>query len=718
MLLAGCGKVQSGSCAAGRTECDGDCVDTRVDDQNCGACHNSCTTDQRCQNGACVVWCPAGQTNCSGICVNTHNDPANCNGCGMACPAGQLCSDGNCGCPAGQTPCGGACVNTQNDLNNCGGCNRPCASGTVCSGGSCAPWCGAGESLCGGSSCINLSSDSQNCGACGKACAPGQVCVGRACVCPSGLSPCNGGCVDTMADVDNCGGCGKPCPVGQACVGGTCKVICEASLFARVLDPWGLPWDGLEHPADNLANATNTCAAIGGRLPTATELVRGSQTGAVGQSYTTNYLWSEVPRDLTTQIIVRMSDGNTNYDNNASTTRYHYRCVCPPPVRSTFTGNSCYGVPGSECFTLQTEGKRQNMDTLDRAPLPKGSAIWECGQVHAHLADYITYAEAIEESLPNGGSFAPTFPYLHTADDGNYGDDVIVKWVGIQPIWQVNPNTSVGSMTDFRPFRCVGVNYAAGTNPNPINGEYVGSNSYYKGESMDSAATIWSTALDTCYARGGHLARATELAELIYDGLPNGSNTLLWTSTQGGDDGSSFLALGLTWNGIRPRFPYYNAAEGTSWEYKSDSPGHPFRCIYYPIDAQYMGPDDINDCSGGCMKFTLPGATPATIWIDKSDRTGTLQESAINICRGHGGHLASERDMTEAIRNGLPNGSNSNIMVWDITYGSGVAIGMHFDVLKWNGVDRSFSDEYSTYMTWDGLLATDPYRCMWTNELR
>jgi hypothetical protein len=650
VFAAGCGTVKRGVCAAGKSECDESCVDLKTDEQNCGACGTVCAITERCVAGQCAITCPAGQMLCNAVCSNVTTDVLNCGGCGQKCPAGA------------------GCVN--------GACDMTCSMG----------------------------------------CLAGQVCMGGMCVCSGGATLCGTNCVDTQASDQHCGGCGKPCLVGQTCVGGTCKVSCSASLHNRIVDPWGLEWDGLERAPQNLMNATQACSDIEGRLPTATELYRVSavQTAAVGQTVNINYLWAQNPRDPANQVILRLSDASvTTSATDVGTTR-NFRCVCPQPARKEFLGNSCYGPPGGECFTLSTEGKRMNIDMQDRAPVPKAAAMWECAQVHAHVAQYLSLAEAIQSSLPNGST-----NWLHTGDDANYANSTGIKWQNTQPIWQVNGNTNTIAMTTHFPFRCAGTNYDAGRHPNTVTGEFIPNTSYYKGELNDSALADWPTAHDTCYSRGGHLARSTELGELIMQGMPNGSNVLLWSSDQGSYNGNQFLGITVQWSGVAKLFKYYynGAAEGTNWAYKTD-PMHAYRCIYYPIDTQYMGPA-ASDCNGGCFKLTLPGATPASMWLDSMDRPAALLESAINTCRGKGGHLASERDLMEAIRKGLPNGSGNYVATWDIGYGDGTGAGTRYMIVKWSGTDTNFNDQYNTYMTNADLTnATIASRCMWSNELR
>ena len=81
--------------------------------------------------------------------------------------------------------------------------------------------------------------------------------------------------------------------------------------------------------------------------------------------------------------------------------------------------------------------------------------------------------------------------------------------------------------------------------------------------------------------------------------------------------------------------------------------------------------------------------------------------------------MASERDFTEAIRGGLPNGSNTLVATWDIALGAAPNTVLRNTGVKWTGVDKNFTDVYPTYMTWFGTMAVAaPFRCMWTNELR
>jgi len=653
-------------------QCGSSCVDTQTSDQNCGGCDQPCAIGQACKTGKCEVSCTTAQTLCSGLCVDTQSNAQHCGDCATACPAGQTCNAGKCeiSCPGGQVACSGLCYDLQSDQSHCGACTTQCKSSEVCSSGSCA---------------LN---------------------------CQSGQTACSGACVDLQTSSSNCGTCGKACGQNEECSAGKCVIACKTLLNQPIADPWGTSWDGLERAAKDLATAETTCSGIGGRLPTATELYRVSatQSATVGQTINTNYLWSNVPQNTTNQIRVRLSDASVN--SSAKTSSLNYRCVCPAPLPDTFTGNNCYGATGQACYALDGEGKRYNMDLEDRAPLPVGSAVWECAFNRGHLANSVTLFEALEQGLPNGSN-----NWLHTSDMARYDLDIVTRWQDAVKSPTVDGVSSWGNTTNFRPFRCVGENYAAGAHPGSVPDEFTAPTTPYKSEKVDSAAKDdWATANDTCFSRGGHVPRTVDLAELIQQGLPGGTAGWLWTSDQVGYNGANFLVEVAKWTGTAPDFGFVSPAD-VNWAYKTKT--YAYRCIYYPVDKTYTGPKAA-DCAGGCTTFTLPDSSGDKIWLDSFDRAPPASlDVAVDTYRQNGGHLASERDLMEAIRQGLPNGSSTWIWTSDLSIGSSGIAQLRAQIVKWTGTDKTFTDQWQTYSTWSGLGSTTrPYRCMWTNELR
>jgi hypothetical protein len=139
------------TCPVPLTSCNGQCVDTRSDAQNCGGCSSACAGG-RCVAGACE--CPPDYTLCpasgsSQICAQLMEDNHNCGMCGKVCD-GKICIYGACVCPRGLALCGERCFDLRNDNDNCGVCGRhcrvepPCERGkrgcTTCENGKCVPF--------------------------------------------------------------------------------------------------------------------------------------------------------------------------------------------------------------------------------------------------------------------------------------------------------------------------------------------------------------------------------------------------------------------------------------------------------------------------------------------------------------------------------------------------------------------------------------------------
>lgn len=83
--------------------------------------------------------CPLYQTKCEGVCIPTHADPNNCGACGKVCEGEQACSAGVCSdeCAPGLTVCDNTCVDFANDNEHCGDCATACEAGKGCADGRC-----------------------------------------------------------------------------------------------------------------------------------------------------------------------------------------------------------------------------------------------------------------------------------------------------------------------------------------------------------------------------------------------------------------------------------------------------------------------------------------------------------------------------------------------------------------------------------------------------
>ena len=627
--------------------------------------------------------------------------------------------DAQAACPATSSTCDGVCIDTTSNVQHCGSCQTACKAGETCSAGKCAIACPGGQVACDGL-CYQLSNDRLHCGSCTVQCKAGEVCGNGLCTtnCPTGQDNCGGTCADKQTDPKHCGDCATVCGPNDECVAGACVIACKTQLNQGITDPWGWGWDGLERAATSWDKASATCKAFRGRLPTASELYRVSatQSATVGQTSNTNPLWSNVPYGPTAYVDVPLSNGVAG--QSPITTSLNYRCVCPPPKPAVYSGTNCNGPAATPCYAMTGENKRYNLDTQDRVALHKGGAIWECGFYGGRLASARLLTEAIQQGVGTGSG-----NWLHTADDVHYTADAVVHWTtGTGFVYEYTgggPNSLAWvATTSFHPFRCEGESYAPGPHPATVPNEWVGPLGQ-KSQKADLAATTFLDANDQCWALGGHVPTATELAELVTQGLPAGSGAPLWTSDETGYNGSNFTVAVKSWTGSDTSNLY---AQGTdfTWVYKHDGT-HPFRCIFYPVDTTYTGPAAAA-CAGGCTTLPLPGGSGAKLWVDSFDRAPPASTTvALDTCRKAGGHLASQRDLLEAVRHGLPNGSSTNIATSDLQLGELPApnpANLEVGVSKWTGADVKYDDLYPAYTTWAAPAGAAPYRCMFTSELR
>jgi hypothetical protein len=227
-----CGDTGAG-CGAHETCCDGQCVNTSTDRDNCGACNEICVFPENpcfgsdCVGGSCQqTTLPDGT-----VCVFGELDGVCCGG---SCDFGfECCTDAQCG--AGQSCCGGLCFPTANNFEHCGACNNAClpTRSDTCEAGVCMCGenlaCAENETCCSGQ-CINTDTDFDNCGGCGDTCfANADTCSAGECVCgeldfscPEGDLCCGGACIDSGDDRANCGACGNTCETDEFCDAGTC----------------------------------------------------------------------------------------------------------------------------------------------------------------------------------------------------------------------------------------------------------------------------------------------------------------------------------------------------------------------------------------------------------------------------------------------------------------------------------------------------------------
>jgi hypothetical protein len=525
----------------------------------------------------------------------------------------------------------------------------------------------------------------------------------------------------TMADVDALGPSldSLGCEVGespQLAQGGwgCAKVNLQGLSDAKangyeLIDGLGYVWDGLERPAVQFEAARAKCLELGARLPTVAELYRNrnNASGAIGQAYQGNYLWSGIERSKTTSMIVRWSNGSTTY--STKTSNRNYRCVWPDHLSSSFDGDHCMGG----CFT--TADGHYNLDKADRPAMPLMAAIRECAAVNARVPDLWEMESAIRSGLTNGTGYG-----VWTGDQykgNNNGPPFIgVTWKGTNVAWF--PPQKMGGSNSYNGYwadnatprtRCIGIADRSQLT-GPKNGEFSNSAEMTAADEEDRAKVQYFTGIDVCRTTGGHLLDNIEGLGLILAGLPNGSEAGIWTAEH-----YDLPMLRLYWKDINQHFWPSNLLVGSGTGFGSSwyNQTQKFRCIYY---ATTEWTEPVNDCKGGCDVSTNQGSTMA---IDNNDRTPSTYFDSVDHCRALGARLPSARDMEEMIRAGAPNGVGSSLWT-SSSYVSGTDVPKI--MVRWVGTSPNWfpvNDFTTGVIGYSSSLpgVPSPYRCVWTNEV-
>ncbi len=501
-------------------------------------------------------------------------------------------------------------------------------------------------------------------------------------------------------------------------------------------DSWGLVWDGLERQAGTWSQAKAYCESKAGRLPTASELwrVSGGQFSELGSTYETNYLWSLTPWNVNAGTIqytgIRLTDGSTN--NYTNTTSLAYRCVWPSNTTGRLSGTNCYGPPGSECWVAKGEAGRMNLDKYSRPKVTYQGATFDCAFYGAHLAHTNDYTENIPLGLPNDASNE----WQWTSDHPVYSYADVVRWQNVATNYDATYSTYqswAGREGNIYRFRCKGVGYEPGPNPNDTpsdiawGSKFVGASTDLVSHTANPGQKLFWDALTDCFDRGGHVAHTRDYMELIRDGLPGGLGVTadshnLWSS----DFSYWWYSQIVRWPGVDLEYNGYHSRYVT-WADPTPTKNYNYRCVWYPIDQDYTGPGTCNGTDQlPCYTTSKGGTVKSKMWADRFDRSPATFINATKACSAENGHLASAREMVELIRAGLPNGTGPNNYVWTADNGGNTDTNPALTIqLRWNGTEgtgftvRTASGSNSGFdWVYRSTTTTKPYRCVWSNELK
>ena len=174
LKLAETQRVQCEECVAGYGNCDDDWSNgcekqVSEDDANCGACRKSCSEDEKCANGNCIISCAGDKYQCNvngqPACVDISNTVEHCGGCDYNCNelpnvASAKCENGECvitACQSGlvecdRNPSNGCETKPESDANYCGAvglcddslgkghsAGKKCVTGEACENAKCVP---------------------------------------------------------------------------------------------------------------------------------------------------------------------------------------------------------------------------------------------------------------------------------------------------------------------------------------------------------------------------------------------------------------------------------------------------------------------------------------------------------------------------------------------------------------------------------------------------
>ena len=491
-----------------------------------------------------------------------------------------------------------------------------------------------------------------------------------------------------------------------------------------VTDAWGATWDGQPRAATTWTKADQACKALGGRLPTATELYRNNTSSGgstISGPQATEYLWTLISAYQTSyKVAVRLSNGGTT--SYKESTSLQYRCVWPKAnATKGFNAGHCHGTPGSTCTAHDGVW---NIDSQDRPPLDYAAATNECAFYGGSIPSLTDWSEAIHEGLKNGTNnwmWTGKATYWYNKGHGMS----TIRWSGTgTPNWYYYKSTwaNVHYGYSYLRFRCIGLATPANfTKPTATcNGGCLTVDrrrSVMLIDKTERSSSDYKTAFANCRVLGGDMPNVADFTEAVHHKLPGGKNWI-------------FLAEPMYWysNGYGYPIAKFSGTGTEHWMYygwgsqASDSWGYSkyyYRCIWRTMAKalpKCSSTQVIKVASGKATCVAqVKGTSAGKAQTEKIDQWSNAWDgvergsyatyaNAAQLCKLYGGRLPTSTELYRVRASGNPHKtigttSNSNYL-WTTTpyYSNGNRIAMRV------------SDGKLTYYK---ESATRPYRCVW-----
>jgi len=384
--------------------------------------------------------------------------------------------------------------------------------------------------------------------------------------------------------------------------------FCQHYNGYPVVDSWGETWDGIERAPRPWAQAEADCLALGGRLPTATELWRNHASGGSGDLSDTNaqnFLWTRV---LNAQpgwaVLVRLGDGTLSAQDMTAAARY--RCVWPDSDGAGFDQARCHGDPGAGCHAFE---RFWSVDSRDRAPLDYAAATNECAFHGASLPASSDWSRLLRGGLPHGTNAWLWVGRAIEWYSGGYGSP-LVRWTdGDAAGWFFYQGGAGYASLDTggasHAFRCIGLRAPADfapPAPPACNGPCFALDarrSPVVADDADRAPARISAAIADCRDEGADLPTLADATELIHAGWPNGTGMWLWLVEPEYWYADGYGQPIFQWTGAgSPHWIYDGSRGAVSWGYDA----RPYRCVWHA-----QGPD-VPACQAGEVAVWRDGA--------------------------------------------------------------------------------------------------------------